>query len=125
MRFVHALLAVALAAIQFAHDRSGLPLRREDPLLRLILDGIRRAHVRPQRQAEPLRQDLLEGILVARVRHLAWYRLSYAARVIIERFFGVVKRYYGFDTQYAPGWDLIQAAAVLARTPAAPVPVPA
>jgi integrase len=56
-------IAVALAAIQFAHDRNGIPLQREHPLLRLILDGIRRAHLRPQRQAEPLRRDLLDGIL--------------------------------------------------------------
>ena len=56
-------IAVALAAIQFAHHQSGVPLQRAHPLLRLVLDGIRRAHVRPQRQAEPLRRDLLEGIL--------------------------------------------------------------
>ena len=56
-------IAVALAAIQFAHDRAGATLRREDPLLRLVLDGIRREHVRPQRQAEPLKQQLLDDIL--------------------------------------------------------------
>jgi site-specific recombinase XerD len=56
-------IAVALAAIQFAHDRAGDTLRREDPLLRLVLDGIRREHVRPQRQAEPLTQKLLDAIL--------------------------------------------------------------
>jgi site-specific recombinase XerD len=39
-------IAVALAAIQFAHDRAGATLRREDPLLRLVLDGIRREHPR-------------------------------------------------------------------------------
>ena len=56
-------IAVALAAIQFAHDQVGAPLQREDPLLRLVLDGIRREHVRPQRQAEPLKQELLNDIL--------------------------------------------------------------
>ena len=56
-------IAVALAAIQFAHDQTGVPLRREDPVLRLVLDGIRRAHIRPQRQAEPLRKELLDDIL--------------------------------------------------------------
>jgi hypothetical protein len=44
---------------------------------------------------------------LARVRHLVWHRLSYAARAIIERFFGVVKRYYGLDTQYAIGWAAV------------------
>jgi hypothetical protein len=33
--------------------------------------------------------------------------VSYAARAIIERFFGVAKRYYGLDTQYALGWDAV------------------
>jgi Transposase DDE domain len=41
---------------------------------------------------------------LARVRHLVWHALSYAARAIIERFFGVAKRYYGLDTEYAIGW---------------------
>jgi site-specific recombinase XerD len=56
-------IAVALAAIQFAHDRAGDTLWREDALLRLVLDGIRREHVRPQRQAEPLKRELLDAIL--------------------------------------------------------------
>jgi hypothetical protein len=43
----------------------------------------------------------------ARVRHLVWYRLSYAARAVIERFFGVAKRYYALDTQYALGWAAV------------------
>lgn len=44
---------------------------------------------------------------LARVRHLVWSGLSYAARAIIERFFGVAKRYYGLDTQYALGWEAV------------------
>lgn len=39
---------------------------------------------------------------LARVRHLVWYRLSYARRAVIERFFAAAKRYYGLDTRYAP-----------------------
>ncbi len=42
---------------------------------------------------------------LARVRHLAWHRLSYAARAAIERFFGVAKRHYGLDTADAIGWE--------------------
>ncbi len=42
-----------------------------------------------------------------RVRHLVWYRLSNAARAIIERFFGVAKRSYSLDTQYALGWHAV------------------
>jgi Transposase DDE domain len=42
-----------------------------------------------------------------RVRHLVWAYLSYAARAIIERFFGIAKRYYGLDTEYAIGWDAV------------------
>jgi site-specific recombinase XerD len=56
-------IAVALASIRFAHDQVGAAMQRDDPLLRLVLDGIRREHVRPQRQAEPLRQKLLDDIL--------------------------------------------------------------
>jgi site-specific recombinase XerD len=56
-------IAVALASIRFAHDQVGATMQRDDPLLRLVLDGIRREHVRPQRQAEPLRQKLLDDIL--------------------------------------------------------------
>jgi site-specific recombinase XerC len=56
-------IAVALAAIRFAHDQAGAIMQRDDPLLRLVVDGIRREHVRPQRQAEPLRQTLLDEIL--------------------------------------------------------------
>ena len=42
-----------------------------------------------------------------RVRHLVWYRLSYAARAVIERFFGVAKRYYRLDSAYAVGWHAV------------------
>lgn len=48
---------------------------------------------------------------IHRVRHLVWYRLSYAARAVIERFFAAAKRYYRLDTSYAADWD-----AVLIRT---------
>ncbi len=48
---------------------------------------------------------------LARVRHLVWWGLSYAARAVIERFFAAAKRYYHLDTRYAAGWD-----AVLLRT---------
>lgn len=48
---------------------------------------------------------------IHRVRHLVWYRLSYAARSIIERFFAAAKRYYRLDTSYVTDWD-----AVLIRT---------
>jgi hypothetical protein len=44
---------------------------------------------------------------LAHVRSVVWYRLSYAARTIIERFFAVAKRYYGLDTQYACGWEAV------------------
>jgi len=42
-----------------------------------------------------------------KVRQLAWYRLSYAARSIIERFFAAAKRYYRLDTNYSEGWDSV------------------
>jgi hypothetical protein len=44
---------------------------------------------------------------IERVRYLVWYRLSDAARAIIERFFGVAKRSSGLDTPYAIGWDAV------------------
>ena len=43
-------IAVALAAIQFAHDQAGMPMARDGRTLRLVLDGIRRIHIKPQRQ---------------------------------------------------------------------------
>lgn len=44
---------------------------------------------------------------IARVRYLAWWPVSYAARAIIERFFAAAKRYYRLDTNYAIGWDSV------------------
>jgi len=44
---------------------------------------------------------------LARGRHRVWYRLSYAARAIIARFFAAAKRYDGLDTQYAIGGDAV------------------
>jgi Transposase DDE domain len=44
---------------------------------------------------------------LARVRHLVWWGVSYAARAAIERFFAAAKRYYGLDTRYAAGWDAV------------------
>ena len=38
---------------------------------------------------------------LARVRHLVWWPVSYAARAVIERFFAAAKRYYGLETSYA------------------------
>ena len=58
-------------------------------------------HARPIIPFNRKRQPL------ARVRHLVWYRLSYAARAVIERFFAAAKRYYGLDTQYAVGWEAV------------------
>lgn len=44
---------------------------------------------------------------LARVRHLVWWPVSYAARAIIERFFAAAKRYYRLDTDYVVGWDAV------------------
>ena len=44
---------------------------------------------------------------LARVRHLVYWPLSYAARSIIERFFAAAKRYYHLDTSYAIGWQAV------------------
>ena len=41
------------------------------------------------------------------VRHLVWYRLSYAIRSVIERFFAAAKRYYRLDTSYVECWDAV------------------
>lgn len=58
-------LNVALSAIAFAHAAQGVAFDRSNPTLSLVLDGIRRAHVRPQQQAEPITSDLLRQILLA------------------------------------------------------------
>jgi DDE family transposase len=82
----------------------GLPLRivRADgaywglALVRFIVTVLRARPIIPfNRKKQPL----------ARVRHLAWARCSYAARAIIERFFGIAKRHYGLDTAEAVGWE--------------------
>lgn len=56
-------IGVMLAAIAFAHRAAGLRFERADPALKLVLEGIRRAHVRPQAQAEPLTGRLLADVL--------------------------------------------------------------
>ncbi len=58
-----ATLNVSLAAIAFAHKAAGLPFDRTHPELVLVLAGIRREHVRMQRQAEPLTGGLLRRVL--------------------------------------------------------------
>jgi integrase len=57
---------VMIAAIAFRHRAAGLVFDRADPVLAAVVDGIRRQHVRPQRQAEPLTGQLL-GEILARV----------------------------------------------------------
>jgi integrase len=47
-------VSVMVAAIAFAHKARGMSFDRRHPALALVLDGIRRAHIRPQQQAEPL-----------------------------------------------------------------------
>jgi integrase len=54
---------VMLTAIRFSHRAAGLAFGRTHPALTLVLDGIRREHVRAQRQAEPLTGKLLSEIL--------------------------------------------------------------
>ena len=44
---------------------------------------------------------------LARVRQLAYWPRSYAARAIIARCFAAAKRYYRLDTAYAVGWDAV------------------
>ena len=65
-------------------------------LVRFIVTVLRARPIIPfNRKKQPL----------ARVRHLAWSRLSYAARAVIERFFGIAKRHYGLDTADVVGWQ--------------------
>jgi hypothetical protein len=65
-------------------------------LIRFIVTILRARPIIPfNRKKQPL----------ARVRHLVWSRLSYAARAVIERFFGVAKRHYRLDTTDAVGWE--------------------
>lgn len=56
-------LGAVLAALRFAHVVADIPVQFEKPVLRLVLKGIRRHSLRPQRQAEPLTGDLLRQIL--------------------------------------------------------------
>jgi hypothetical protein len=97
-------LPFAYPLLGLARVLLGLPLRivRADgaywglALVRFIVSVLRARPIIPfNRKKQPL----------ARVRHLAWHRLSYAARAIIERFFGIAKRHYGLDTAEAVGWE--------------------
>ena len=56
-------LGVTLAALRFAHTAAGVSFQLNDPILGLVIKGIRRHHLRPQRQAEPLTGALLRQIL--------------------------------------------------------------
>lgn len=56
-------LNVILSAIAFAHTAGGGAFDRQNPALKLVVGGIRRAHVRPPLQAEPLRAALLQQTL--------------------------------------------------------------
>ena len=58
-----ATLNVSLAAVAFAHKAAGRPFDRAHPDLALVLAGIRREHVRPERQAEPLTGALVRQVL--------------------------------------------------------------
>jgi integrase len=54
-------LNVTLAALRFAHLAAGLGV--DSPTLMMVMSGIRRQHLRPQRQAEPLTGNLLRQLL--------------------------------------------------------------
>jgi integrase len=56
-------LGVTLAALRFGHVTAGLSFAVDDPLLAMAMRGIRRQHVRPQKQAQALTGDLLREIL--------------------------------------------------------------
>src|SRR4029079_6930365 len=56
-------LNVMLAAVKFVHAAADLPCPSEDPIVRLMLKGMRRRHVRAQKQAAPLTGALLREIL--------------------------------------------------------------
>jgi hypothetical protein len=97
-------LPFAYPLLGLARGLLGLPLRivRADgaywglALVRFIVCVLGARPIIPfNRKKQPL----------ARVRHLAWYRLSYAARAVIERFFGVAKRHYRLDAADAVGWE--------------------
>jgi hypothetical protein len=97
-------LPFAYPLLGLARGLFGLPLRivRADgaywglALVRFIVTVLRARPIIPfNRKKQPL----------ARVRQLAWARLSYAARAVIERFFGIAKRHYQLDTAQAVGWE--------------------
>jgi site-specific recombinase XerC len=54
---------VMLAAVGFMHQMSGFTFARRHPILKLVLDGIRRQHVAQQPQAAPLTGRLLSQVL--------------------------------------------------------------
>ncbi len=56
-------LEVALAALRFTHLAGGRAFCADSPTLMLVMNGIRRQHLRPQRQAEPLTGNLLRELL--------------------------------------------------------------
>ena len=56
-------LSVTLAALRFAHVAAGHAAALDSPMLSLVVKGIRRRHLRPQRQAEPLTGGLLREVL--------------------------------------------------------------
>ncbi len=99
-------LPFAYPLLWLARFMLGLPLRivRADgaywgqALIRFIVTVLRARPIIPfNRKKQPL----------ARVRCLVWFRLSYAARAVIERFFGVAKRHYRLDTTDAVGWEAV------------------
>ena len=56
-------LNVTLAAVRFAHMVAGFSLAIDGATVALVMKGIRRQHLRPQRQATPLTGDLLRQML--------------------------------------------------------------
>lgn len=99
-------LPFAYPLLAFGRVAFGLPLRivRADgaywglALVRFIRVTLGAIPIIPfNRKKQPL----------ARVRHLVWWPVSYAARSLIERFFAVAKRYFHLDTAYVTGWDAI------------------
>ena len=45
---------------------------------------------------------------LARVRHLVWWPVSYAARALLERFFAAAKRDDHLNTADVTGWDAVR-----------------
>lgn len=99
-------LPFAYPLLWFARFVFGLPIHvvRADgaywgaALVRFIVAVLKAHPIIPfNRKKQPL----------AKVRHLVWWPVSYAARAIIERFFATAKRYYHLDTGYAIGWESV------------------